>query len=313
MLPDNQEGLTSSRLTNVLSTQSQMPLIEYCIKGSYNSAFDGSKVSLDALDNVLKKGCRFLDFEIFFIKGVPSVGVSIDPEFKVLVSKNTLPFKDILKHVISSVFMSSTTPNPKDPLFIQLRIKTNCNTDNPDICGVYSQLATVLAQSQPYIYTENTKSTVAKPVNSGTILSSLMGKIVFCMDVSLSPDYNTFAPNLDNFIHMHTGDSAWTSYFYSDFLTMKTNVLTVDTKQPMTAEPKTGALTLTMARPDPKANVNNPAAPLSWIRNFGCQTILCQFWKTDDGLLQFEKLFDHYKTAFVPIGYAVNYSNNISQ
>ena len=71
MIPESQrrahEGF-SSRLTHVLANQSHMPLMYYCIKGSYHSAFDGTQMSLAALDAVLKSGCRFLDFEIFFVK-----------------------------------------------------------------------------------------------------------------------------------------------------------------------------------------------------------------------------------------------------
>ena len=60
-----------NRFNNIQSIKSKftnMPLHEYCIKSSYNSACSGDYVSANMVKEVIKRGCRFLDFEVFYIK-----------------------------------------------------------------------------------------------------------------------------------------------------------------------------------------------------------------------------------------------------
>jgi hypothetical protein len=305
MLPDNRrEGLDTAapatRITNVLSKQAQLPLVEYCIKAAHNAAYDGTTVSMEALLSAVQRGCRFLDFELFFVKDEVVVGVSYDPKYKILQCKNTLAFSKIAQKIMT-LMNSSSAPNPKDPLFLNLRVKTNCDDGNAASqkkCNVYSKLAAALAVLTPLLY--------KGPVTGNTVLSTLVGKIVLCMDVQLAPDYITHAPILTDLINIETGNTQWTAYNYSDFLSMTPNVLTVSADMPMMAEPQNGVLTLQLARPDAK-NVNNPEAPLSWVRTFGCQTICIQLYKKDAGLKSYEAVFEYYKTAFVPVGFVVNY------
>ena len=47
---------------------SDLPLKEYCIKASYNSAVSGNYVNKNMLKHVLSRGCRFLDLEILVPK-----------------------------------------------------------------------------------------------------------------------------------------------------------------------------------------------------------------------------------------------------
>jgi hypothetical protein len=241
-----------TKITNVNSKYAQLPLVAYCIKAAYNSAFDGSSISLDALDAVILSGCRFLDFEVFYVEKVPVVGVSIDPQYRSLISSNTLPLGKILAHILSSCFYSSSkSPNPQDPLFINLRVKTSCNVANTAHCDVYSALATVLAQTTPVLYVnDKIKSRPAKPVNSNTLLAELMGKMVITMDASLSPQYGDYAADLSQYVNADTGNTDWAVYEYSDFLTMQHNVLTTRGDMPLMAEPQKGVLRLSAARPD---------------------------------------------------------------
>ena len=51
-----------NNFSNVQSIQDKftnMPLHEYCIKSSYNSASSGNYMSTDMIQHVLKRGCRF--------------------------------------------------------------------------------------------------------------------------------------------------------------------------------------------------------------------------------------------------------------
>ena len=71
-----------------------MPLHEYCIKSSYNTARSGDYVSSQMIEAVLKRGCRFLDFEVFYIQEgnlyIPKVAVSSDINYTLLDTKNSL-------------------------------------------------------------------------------------------------------------------------------------------------------------------------------------------------------------------------------
>ena len=61
----------SPSIGNIQSIQpkiANMPLKEYCVKASYNSAVSGKSVNKNMIKYVLNRGCRFLDFEVFYIK-----------------------------------------------------------------------------------------------------------------------------------------------------------------------------------------------------------------------------------------------------
>ena len=83
----NGSGTSSSRNLN-------LPLREYCIKSSYNTALSGKYVSTDMIKYVLTRGCRFLDFEIFYVDNGPCVAYSVDPTFVTVTSKNTIKLSE---------------------------------------------------------------------------------------------------------------------------------------------------------------------------------------------------------------------------
>ena len=101
-------------------------LKQCCMKASYNSAYTGNYVSLDMIKFVLGRGCRFLDFEVFSIDGVPQVGVSTDLTNTLLTSKNQIFLDTAFNTIVSSAF-SNASPYLLDPIFIHLRIKSKTN------------------------------------------------------------------------------------------------------------------------------------------------------------------------------------------
>ena len=70
--PNNEQDNLSNRLNNIpisissYSGTTDLPLKEYCIKSSYNSAVSGDFVSQDMIKNVLARGCRFIDLDVNF-------------------------------------------------------------------------------------------------------------------------------------------------------------------------------------------------------------------------------------------------------
>jgi len=112
--------------TNSTFTQ---PLCGYYIQSAYDCCSTGSipdgTVSLDAMINCMKQGCRFLDFQIFCYDKKPIVACSSSENHYVIDSYNFLLFSDVFVAIIDNAFSPNAVPNPKDPLFLSFRFKTN--------------------------------------------------------------------------------------------------------------------------------------------------------------------------------------------
>jgi hypothetical protein len=52
-------------ISNILSGNANLPLKEYVIKSSFNTAVTGLYLNLSMIRYVLSRGCRFLDFEVY--------------------------------------------------------------------------------------------------------------------------------------------------------------------------------------------------------------------------------------------------------
>ncbi len=86
-------------------------------------------MNTEMIKYVLSRGCRLLDFEIYEFDDVPYVAYSTDGNNRYIETKNKILLDDALKTVAQFGF-AAPSPNPNDPLFIQLRIRINKITDN---------------------------------------------------------------------------------------------------------------------------------------------------------------------------------------
>jgi hypothetical protein len=57
-----------------------LTLKDFIVKSSYNTAYTGSTMSLNAVSYALERGYRYLDFEVYLINGLPCVGYSEKPK-----------------------------------------------------------------------------------------------------------------------------------------------------------------------------------------------------------------------------------------
>lgn len=142
-----------------------LPLKEYVVMSSWNSATDSNgNVSLNTLDNVLKRGYRFIDLEIYSVDDKPCVGFTAQKTNDTMDS-SPISFLDVCRHIMLQGF---STNNGKDPLFLHLRIKsTNYK--------ILEKMADVLLQ-------ECKNRLFDGDVDGDTRLASLKSKLVIIVD-----------------------------------------------------------------------------------------------------------------------------------
>ena len=153
----NEPTKITSSWTSLNSKDYQKNLRDFYIKTAYNCCASGQYkndyVSLCALHNAIIQGCRCLDFEIYCLNDTPVVAVSSIDMVGVKQSYNALPVSDVLsdidKYAFSDVKIPTEgkdqrfCPNPKDPLLLHFRLKTN----KVDVLNLLaSEIATILGE-----------------------------------------------------------------------------------------------------------------------------------------------------------------------
>jgi len=108
-------------------------LRDFRIKASFNSCaydnFHNTHVKLCALENVIKSGARFLDFEIYNRRQEPVISVSNVEDFDRKYTFNELSFSKTMQYIKDHCFERTyvNCPNPDDPLLLHFRIRSNEN------------------------------------------------------------------------------------------------------------------------------------------------------------------------------------------
>jgi hypothetical protein len=291
-------------------TTNNLPLREYVIKSSFNTAFSGSYLSLSAINYALSRGCRLLDFEIFLIDKVAYVAQANDPTAAAIDSQNKIPLDDVLKYIAVNGFIAPC-PNPQDPLFIQLRINPTNSTIYPRVAySVYSCLNTKMYMD---------KNGNAIPVTSNTLIGDIMGKIVLIIDKNIASDYtnvlnyplcNSPIPskkddydvanvgdhcyNLASYVNMESGGNVLRSYTYPALLSQ------LETPPLVNDDNKTSNVTnmKMVISPIESSNIVNPDS-FAFIQKYGVQFVCMRFYKTDSKLYMYEQLFSSLKSACI--------------
>ena len=269
-----------------------LPLQEFCIKSSYNSACSGSYMGLDTIKYVLSRGCRFLDFELYFINNGACVGYS-DDGYNML-SKNTLTLSDTLGCVMANAF-SAPSPNLGDPLFVQLRIRSNDTS-------MYEEVSSAITSTiGPRLY--NGK------VNGNTKINDLMGKIVLIVDRKVSGDYANYPKcnagdagcvNLGTLTNMESNVAPLFKYSNAQMMNLLSNPPTMIDKK------RSDVAVLRMTEPASSSETINPNAGYL-IQNYGTQFVENRFYLKDNALTKYEQFFLDNKSALVPFFMSLPY------
>lgn len=263
-------------------------LRDYVIKSSYNTAYTGSKMSIQAITYALTRGYRFLDFEIFMIDNSPRIGYSENSN--TLSTGNTLPLGEVLYNIINGGF-SAPTPNSNDPLFINLRI----NTVDSDIYELIAKSISKNMGSRLY----------SGSVNGMTKINDIMNKIVIIIDKKVSPKYadypdcskqpnNSTCYNLSQVTNLEGGGDNLLMVKYDDLLKQTTNPPIVKDNG------TTDIVVLKMCFPDVTQKQGNPDDVTIFIKDYGVQFLAMRLYLVDTGLKAYENMFNKGGMALLP-------------
>ena len=290
----NSENVT---INSIHSTDTNLPLSQYVIKASYNSALTGKYVNKDMIKYVLSRGCRFLDFEIFLIDGKPQVAYTTDSKYKTILTKNNILLDEVLSTIVSNAF-SSTSPNRADPLFIHMRIKSS-DSSNHDI---YKSIAKSLSIIKDSLY--------HKPIDKKTKLSDIMGKIIIIVDSTINYHYKKYTNcknkdkncyDLKKFINLESGKKLMNIQRYSDILSKQ------NTPPRIINDISTDVEYIKLALPDYDVKYTSNPNIKYFVKDYGIQVITYRYYINDNNLKDVEEIFNENKYGIIPLANMLKY------
>lgn len=286
-------------------------LNNYYIKSAYNccaiSGFSNTYVDLCALNNVLKSGVRFLDFEIYSVNGKqPVVAVSNMDNNNIKQSLNHLKFDDVMEEINQNAFTgASGCPNPEDPIFLHFRVKS-------DHKEVYNNMAKIIRSKFDTQHQLLGKefSNAFNGYNLGKIplhclskkgkfdkVINKKAKIVIIIDRSNTTYIDT---NMKEFVNMESG---------GNFINLKQDfhIKTDENKKGLIEQNKHSITTVIPDKIPEGGGIGSLhcCVPGSknpdFRRNFevGCQIVCMCFQNVDTYLKNYNKFFNDSGTAFV--------------
>jgi hypothetical protein len=260
-------------------------LRDYYIMGSYNTCvegpYNGGSVSISYLKNAIAQGYRFLDFEIYSSETTdPIVSCSVN-ETQCGTDATTfysVPFADVMDAIDTYAFTNSGCNNFKDPLIVNLRIKT-CDVN------VVSKLADIFKKhsrrmlGSAYSFNKQNSNFGDAP------LVELMGKVCLFVD-SKSVDYSSNAQFME-----YVNSSTITGFVKEMTQSAFKNIPSLDDLIEYNKR------NMTIILPD-YANPQNSV--LQAYQNAGCQVVAMMSYKTDSYMGVQDSYFStQYHSAFV--------------
>jgi hypothetical protein len=288
-----------------------LPLREFIVKSSYNSAISGDYANKEMIRFLLQRGCRLLDFEIFTNNNLEYISLSKDDQFSMdTLNQNAdrLSFADAMGTVNAYSFVNPS-PSPNDPLFLSLRLKNNLKKD--DLRAVYKRIADILKVSFPNrLYQDSNRK--ALEVNGSTPLRDIMGKIVVIFDTE---------NKISNF-DKYCSDSANECSEIYPLINIPSNVaggLPVYTYEDVTTKSREPVLqqrdgvgttinTFYMVIP-PVDDIIQLPSPQEVVLSAFPQFMLYKFHINNTNLEEYEKIFNTAQSSFVPISSLLSIKN----
>jgi hypothetical protein len=292
-------------LRNIIPDRSNYTLSNYFIKSSFNSGYTGYVIDVKNIKTLLQNGVRFFDFEIGLDNDIPIIGiinnVTKDNITTYYLASNFVLLDNFLEEIITNCF-SSVSPNPKDPVFIQFRIKTNNTTD------IYNKISDSIQYAlNDKLYKDKSGNIIE--INKNTLLNDILGKIIIVVDTTIIPITEIKTSKLGKYVNIYSGTNI---FLKNTFEGLKGHSYTQSVIDGDTVVPYTKETILSIVCPD---NNINPNVEFSYdlIKNYGVNVILFPFYtKNLVEKKNYNNIFTNFKTSFVPMNYAINYSKKIA-
>lgn len=321
----------------------KLPLREYAIKASYNSAYDGKAITETQLGDIIYAGCRFVDLNVFYADDKLYVGFSQDNNPTTV--DTSLPFSVAMSYILRYAFVIDPNkqkkplnevvkefeenPVPKDttidirknyieyPFIINLRIYRPENSSLDIIEKVAEYMKDIIAS--PYFHKSGDGKIIL--VDGNTPLCEINRKFLVSMDIRniiqiYAPSSNPTAeavPNktlkkLREFVHILSGGHTWRTYYnYSDVLSMSKNVLRISNGGMLDREDSSGKQTSVKNMYIVYPFITDKENPdsLNIMKNYSIQTVPNRFYIQDGNLDKYNEFFDRAQKPFVPMSEAL--------
>lgn len=319
-----------------------LPLKEYAIQASFNSAYDGSKITIEQLARVIHMGCRFIDVNVFandkeelyvgfasdnaptlvdvslpfytLIQYMNSFGFVVDPDIKKKMESsdyekmlaNTMNKSNVHSRTIQDVYTEY-------PLFLNIRVYRPPKSKF-DIIG---KIATVLKELKR-THVDATGNAIK--ITQYTRLGDLTKKVIITMDIenilqiyASPPPYD---PNnipvetretIERIVNIRTGGDMWSTFYKYDDIEKNTYTpLKIMDESLSGTDFETNALNMKLSYPFYTGDTSNPDF-YAFLLNHQIQTVPHRFYIRDANLAKYIDLFKSNKTPFVPLYYAYTY------
>jgi hypothetical protein len=288
--------ITPTKITSEWTTSTSPDYVgknlrDFYIKTAYNCCasgqFKSDYVDICALRNAIKQGVRCLDFEIFCVENRPVVGVSSIDVIGVKQSYNSIPISVVLKEINESAFSETAgiCPNPKDPLLLHFRIRTN----NVNILNILaSEIAENLGDKLlpiDFMKECNGSNLTAKPIKA------FLGKVVIMVEKN----------NTSNSMPLlYQSKNLW------ELTNVTTNSVFIHEKRFMDVKNSNDLETITnfnkknMTIVLPDLSVSNANYITTVPQALGCQLMAMNFQNYDQNLITYNELFETKQSAFIP-------------
>ncbi len=250
-----------------------------CVSGPYNQGV----VSITNMLNAIAFGYRFLDFEIYSSAGEePIISCSTSnskcgshPE-----TYNYVSFSDVMKYINMYAFSNSGCMNFKDPLIINLRIKS-CNVNIlSSMANIFDGYRSIMLGAE-YSYNNNNHNFMSTP------FTKLIGKVSVFVE-SESIDY-TINRSFMEYVNCSKVTGFLNVMSQKDFTQMK------DIKEMIEYNKQN----LSIIIPN-KKDINPNNTILKAYQLVGCQCVCMLLWQNDSYLsINNNFFFGKYKCAFV--------------
>ncbi len=333
---ENSQDCADGDFTNTKN----LPLKEYCVKSSFNSAYDGKDVSVETLVKRIREGYRFIDLNVFSASGDVYVGYSPDNAPKLISQK--LPLYEALKQINevafskTTVFDSSLSGVAELPMFVHIRVYRPVNSVIDVISGVEKVVNGIDGLPPPYSqnYLRDSDGAPVK-INGCTNMKVLSssgkpGKMIISMDIlnlleiyaPINYQSATTLPKetvlaIRKFVNILTGGSTFKAFYRytEESLIYRTNKLAIYDSA-MKGSFKTNVKDMFVAFPHPEDTEDGtkeiqPDA-VKFVLDRSIQFTPVRVYLAHANLTKYINMFDAVGTPFAPMSYIYNSLNNNS-